>query len=186
MSERRTILWTRLDRSGHESARLFWKNGWYLAGTSVFVHEREPCRLDYRVSCDDAWHTRSATVWGWIGDQPLELTVEVDADRRWRLNGAECPGVTGCVDIDLNWSPSTNLLPIRRLGLAAGARAEVRAAWLRFPSLALEPLEQVYHRLDEGRYRYESAGGSFVAVLEVDGSGLITHYPDFCRVEAIC
>jgi hypothetical protein len=186
MTERRTILWTRLDRPGHESARLFSKNGWYLVGTSVFVHEREPCRLDYQVSCDDAWHTRSVRLWGWVGDQPLEHTVAVDADRRWRLNGTECPAVAGCIDIDLNWSPSTNLLPIRRLDLAVGARAEVRAAWWRFPSLTLEPLEQVYQRLDAGTYRYESAGGRFVADLEVDASGLVTHYPGFCRVEGIC
>lgn len=74
----------------------------------------------------------------------------------------------------LNFSPSTNLLPIRRLNLAIGQGAAVRAAWLRFPSFTLEPLEQVYRRIDPTTYRYESAGGRFVAELQVNDSGLVT------------
>lgn len=79
---------------------------------------------------------------------------------------------------------ATNALPIRRLGLAAGQAAEVRAAWLRFPSFALEPLEQVYRRTGDATYRYESAGGRFVADLEVNAAGLVIHYPGFCQAEA--
>ena len=92
------------------------------------------------------------------GPHPIDVDLSVDAAGRWRLNGADCPAVEGCVDLDLNFSPSTNALPIRRLGLAVGQAAEVRAAWLRFPSFALEPLEQVYRRTGETTYRYESAG----------------------------
>jgi hypothetical protein len=50
------------------------------------------------------------------------------------------------------------------------------AAWVRFPELALEPLPQEYGRLAERRYRYSSAGGRFVAELEVDEQGLVTTY----------
>ena len=71
----------------------------------------------------------------------------------------------GCDDVDFSFTPATNLLPIRRLRLAEGARTGVRAAWLAFPALELEPLEQVYAHLDGGRYRYESEGG-FTADLE--------------------
>lgn len=101
------------------------------------------------------------------------------------MNGAECPNVEGCLDLDLNFSPSTNLLPIRRLALAAGQEANVRAAWLRFPSFALEPLEQRYHRLNDFVYRYESAGGRFVAELQVSEAGFVTHYPNLWQVESI-
>ena len=88
------------------------------------------------------------------------------------------------MDVDLNFSPSTNLLPIRRLALEVGSEAAVRAAWLRFPGFALEPLEQVYRRAAVGLYRYESAGGQFRADLEVDESGFVTRYPGFCEMEA--
>lgn len=60
----------------------------------------------------------------------------------------------------------------------------VRSAWLHFPSFRLEPLEQVYRRIAEGTYSYQSAGGSFVAEIEVDGTGLVTCYPGCWQMEA--
>lgn len=50
------------------------------------------------------------------------------------------------------------------------------AVWVRFPELTIEPLPQRYTWLDERRYRYESAGGAFVAAIEVDELGLATEY----------
>ena len=181
----RAILWRRLDRSGHEAGRLSsQESSRRLTGTSVFAHEQRPCRLDYLVVCDAGWRTVMADVTGWIGDETVEIEIVVDPARRWRLNGAECPAVAGCIDIDLNFSPSTNLLPIRRLGLAIGQEAKVQAAWLRFPSFALEPLEQRYRRIDDGTYRYESAGGKFIAELRVNAAGFVTRYPNVWQVEA--
>ena len=179
------ILWRRLDAPGHESARLVSKDsGWHLVGTAVFAHDGQPCRLDSVVVCDSNWRTTSARVTGWVGSQPVEIALAVDSARRWRLNGAECPAVAGAIDLDLNWSPSTNLLPIRRLGLAVGKEAEARAAWLRFPSFTLEPLAQRYRRIDATTYRYESAGGRFVAELRANAAGFVTRYGDYWEAES--
>lgn len=179
-----TILWRRVDRPGHEAARISHDGaGWMLAGTAVFAHEGQPCRLDYRIRCDEAWRTVSATVDGWVGSRSIDVTIEVESAGRWRLNGREVPEVEGCIDVDLNFSPSTNLLPIRRLGLATGEDAEVRAAWLRFPGFTLEPLPQRYTRTADRAYRYESAGGAFVRDLAVDAAGFVTRYPDFFETE---
>jgi hypothetical protein len=179
-----SILWRRLDQPGHESARLFFKDpSWHLMGTAVFAHNRQPCRLDYLVVCDSGWQTVSGRVTGWVEDETVEIELSVDAARRWRLNGTEYPAVAGCTDLDLNFSPATNLLPIRRLGLAIGQEAQVQAAWLRFPSFTLEPLEQLYLRIDVATYRYESAGGRFVTELQVNAAGLVIRYPNFWQVE---
>jgi hypothetical protein len=181
-----SILWRRLDRPGHESARVFAREGsWHLEGTAVFSDDDRPCRLDYRVDCDARWATQMGRVTGWVGDEPILIVIAAGADRRWFVNGEERPDVAGCLDLDLNFSPSTNLLPIRRLGLQVGQEARVRAAWLRFPGFALEPLDQIYRRIGLSRYRYESGGGRFAADLEVDGSGLVTDYPGLCALEAI-
>jgi uncharacterized protein len=110
--------------------------------------------------------------------------VKTDSNRHWWLNEIEQPNVMSCIDIDLNFSPSTNLLPIRRLNLAIGGAAEVKAAWLRFPSFVLEPLPQRYRRLDETTYRYESAGGQFVTDLKVNQSGFVINYPGIWQSEA--
>jgi len=172
-----TVIWKRHDLPGHEACRILRHDaGWELAGVAVLVYERQACRLDYRIECDPQWVTRSAVVTGWVGDQTIDIRVERDAGGRWQLNGRSIEAVEGCSDIDLNFSPSTNLLPIRRLELAVGATAAVRAAWLRFPSFALEALDQSYTRLASGLYRYESAGGRFVAELTVDETGLVIDY----------
>jgi hypothetical protein len=179
-----SILWRRLDRPGHEFARAhLLDSSSRLTGTAVFAHEGRPCRLDYLIICDAEWRTGSARVTGWLGNRPIEIDISVDATGHWRLDSEECQAVSGCTDIDLNFSPSTNLLPIRRLGLEIGAEAEVHAAWLRFPSFKLERLDQRYRRVGPETYRYESAGGAFVTEIDVNSAGFVTRYPNFWEAE---
>lgn len=178
------ILWRRLDLPGHEIALVEnTGNGWRLCGTAIFAYGRRPCRLDYIVSCDASWATTGAAVTGTVGDDPVDLRVAVDYERRWHANGVECPVVEGCIDIDFGFSPSTNLLPIRRLRLPEGQSAAVRAAWLPFPALVFEVLPQVYRRDGEHTYRYESRGGAFARTLTVNVAGFVTSYPDLWESE---
>jgi hypothetical protein len=179
-----TILWRRLDRPGHEAARVWsHESSWHLAGTAAFVFDQKPCRLDYHLICDPDWYTRSCWVAGWTGNEDVDIELSVNEFQHWRLNGQEISVVAGCLDLDLNFSPSTNLLPIQRLALRVGQGAAVKAAWLRFPSFELEPLEQVYRRLSDTTYRYESGGGEFVRELTVNPAGFVTHYPGLWIVE---
>ena len=180
-----SILWRGLFLVGYESCRLLSAGEeWQLEGTAVFSHEQRPCRLNYHIVCDGAWRTHSTQVEGWLGDESIDLQIKTDLDGHWWMNDVEQPQVAGCIDIDLNFSPSTNLLPVRRLGLAVGEAGEVNAAWLRFPSFKLERLSQQYRRLDENLYRYESAGGQFVAELKVNSSGFVIEYPNLWQAEA--
>jgi len=179
-----SIIWRRLDPPGHEACRLSFRDScWHLSGTAVFVHNQQACQLDYSVVCAADWQTRSGRVAGWVGTQPINIELAVDSARRWRLNGVECPSVANCIDLDLNFSPSTNLLPIRRLDLAIGAAAEIQVAWLRFPGFALEPLSQIYRRITDTGYRYESAGGRYVADLQVNATGFVIAYPHLWQIE---
>jgi len=180
-----SILWRGFVFPGHEACRLFSQDSrWHLEGTALFSHEQQPCRLDYQVICDAAWRTLSANVEGWLGSTDVGIEIKAGSTGHWWLNDVEQPDVMGCIDIDLNFSPSTNLIPIRRLDLAVGETADVKAAWLRFPSFKLELLPQQYHRLDATTYRYESAGGQFVADLKVNRSGFVIDYPGIWEAEA--
>ena len=181
---KQSVVWRRLDKPGHEFARTFFDEScWHLTGTAIFVDDKKPCCLDYRIKCDSEWETLSARVAGWVGEKAVEIEIIVEQNRRWLLNGQECAQAAGCIDLDLNFSPLTNTLPIRRLNLNVGEKAEVRAAWLKFPGFEIEPLEQSYHRIDQTTYRYESAGGRFVAELKVNEKGLITYYPNIWQIE---
>ena len=173
------MLWRRLDRPGHEAARLvFHAPFWQLTGTAVFAEGAVPCRLEYQVTCDPSWRTRHAQLTGWFGTRRIVCTISADAQQRWRLDGRESNAVEGCLDLDLSFSPATNLLPVRRLALPVGQAAPVRAAWLRFPECRLEPLDQRYHRMDTERYRYESGAGAetFRAELRVTPAGFVAEY----------
>jgi len=180
-----TILWRRLDRPGHEAARLvFHAPLWQLTGTAVFSEEGQPCRLEYRVVCDSLWHTLHAQVDGWHGSRRTKCEVRVDSHRGWYLNDQPRPAVEGSTDLDLAFSPATNLLAIRRMALGLGSSASVRAAWLTFPELTLEPLEQAYRRTGPTTYRYEAPGHGFAADLEVNAAGFIVRYPGLWEEEA--
>lgn len=181
----RSVLWRRLDRPGHEFCRLsHLPEGPVLSGTAVFVEAAAPVRLDYRVACDRAWRTVSARVEGCCGDRAVRCAVDVDGARTWRLDGREHPELAGLADLDLGFSPSTNLLPVRRLALAVGASAAVTAARLRFPDFALERLDQVYRRTRPGNYRYGAAAYGYAAELELNAAGFVTRYPGLWALEA--
>jgi uncharacterized protein len=174
-----TVLWKSIPWPGHEAARLL-EGG--LEGAAAFLNDSEVCCLDYPIVCNDDWSTHSARVDGWVGAREIHIAIEA-ANGVWSLNGLEQPQVAGCIDVDLNFSPSTNVLPIRRLQLAAGESQVVRAAWLRFPSFVLEPLEQRYTRVAEDRVRYESYTTNFSAELRVSANGMVLDYENIWRAE---
>jgi uncharacterized protein len=182
MSAAASVLWRRLDRPGHEAAHVVeTDDGWTLSGVAVFLHEGDACDLAYRILCGRDWRTRRAEVTGRVGGREVLVRAEVGPSGDWIVGGAPLAELSGCVDVDLNFSPSTNLLPIRRLSLAVGEERPVRAAWLRFPSFRFEPLDQTYRRLAPDRYLYTSGGGRFEAELEVDGNGFVILYPGFAE-----
>ena len=88
--------------------------------------------------------------------------------------------------MDLGFTPATNTLPLRRLGLAVGESAAVRSAWLRFPELRHEPLEQTYTREAARTFRYRAIvdGEPFVARLDIDAFGRVTRYEGLWEMEA--
>jgi hypothetical protein len=178
--QEQTMLWRRLDTTGLETVRVYSdEDGWILDGAAIFVHEGEACRLEYFIECGSDWKTVSVSVDGWMGDEAVDIEIDAEEDGSWYLNGSEITSVKGCMDIDLSFSPATNLLPLKRLNIGVGESETVRAAWLKFPTFELETLEQRYTRLDETTVRFESGGGEFTRDLKTNGDGMVIDYPDF-------
>jgi uncharacterized protein len=178
-------LWRRLDVPGHDACRLDEvEDGWLLQGTAVFHLDRAPTRLDYFVDCDRAWNARTASVEGWVGAQPIAITIDHTGDGQWLLDDVPVPGLDDCIDVDFGFTPATNLLQLRRIALAVGEAASVPVAWLDVPANTLERLEQRYHRLTDTTYDYESPRFSYHAWLETTPAGFARRYPDLWELEA--
>jgi hypothetical protein len=171
--------WRRLDVPGHEEARVVrTTGGWRLSGELEVEEAGLAARLHYLIECDPEWRTRSAVIEGEAGSRPTRVALAADGMGHWTRDGVPVLDVAGALDVDLSFTPATNTLPIRRLALAVGQSAPVRSAWLRFPELRLEPLEQTYTREAELTFRYRALvdGEPFIARLDTDGFGRVVRY----------
>ena len=151
--------------------------GWRLEGAAVFNDGGRPALLAYEVDCDARWRTTRARVRGHVGGVSIEADIASSSDGAWLLDGAVVEGVTGCVDLDLGFTPATNLLSIRRLALAEGSAADVRAAWYDVGARGLQPLVQRYERRGYSAYWYESPTFKYAAELDVLPTGFVRRYP---------
>lgn len=176
------IVWERLDVPGHEFSEVSaGEQSHTLTGTSIFVTEGSRCLLAYKVVCDAAWETQEVHVSGSIEGKLIDIVLMVRPDKAWTLNGIEQPQVDGCIDVDLAFSPATNLLPIRRCNIAIGHSELAVAAWLTFPEFSLEKLPQTYTRLSESTFHYSSSDGEFETGLTVVPTGFVSNYPGLWR-----
>ncbi|MGH3005938.1 MAG: putative glycolipid-binding domain-containing protein [Gaiellaceae bacterium] len=155
------------------------EGGRRLRGTALLAVEGAPVEARYTVDIDPSWRTTDVSVVvEFAGGDVREPAL---LGELW--SGKERPPeLEGCLDVDLGFSPSTNTLPIRRLGLPVGEAADVAAVWLRWPDLTVERLDQRYDRIGRDLYRYSS--GRFSSVLKVDEEGLVLEYGDYWRVVA--
>ena len=177
------IHWQRLDTQGAETALLEdVAGGWLLTGVAAFIHDKKPCGFSYTVKCSDHWQTLSANISGHVGTQTHNYQISKRGNS-WRINDEDCPCVQGCIDIDIGFTPSTNLIPIRRLDLANGETASIETAWFQFPNMRLVALAQTYTRLASNKYRYESPENNFTCTVETNEDGFVTQYPGFWSSE---
>lgn len=160
-------------------------NGFTLRGVVICSPSDGPMRIDYHVLLNPMWETTSVSVTTTNSEGVRDFIIVPDASHNWHVNGQEIPAYRGCIDIDLGFSPVTNTLPIRRLGLKVGHSADVEAAWLQYPGFAFVRLPQRYTHLSEQTYIYESQNGGFRAQLDIDEHGLVETYEGIWRTAAI-
>jgi hypothetical protein len=172
----RRVAWRRSDEvAADEVCTLSVRpSGLSLVGTVLGAEGGLPVRIEYQVLTDSGGFTTAVHVRDLRGFEQRTMALVRDGKGRWTVDGAAVRGISGCSDVDLGCSPSTNTLPIRRLRLAVGASHTIKAAWIRFPDLAIVKASQTYARLDEFTYRYSS--GDFAAELTVDDDALVAAY----------
>jgi hypothetical protein len=172
------VLWQRLDTPGHDACALVrLGDGWRLEGAAAFWHEGAPAQLGCQVTCNRDWTSREARVRGWLGTQAVDLVLVRGPGGGWTLNGLPAPDAADHADIDLGFTPATNVLPIRRAGLAVGEAAELPAAWLDVAAGSLTVLPQRYERRGATAFWYEAPTTGYADLLETTAEGLVRRYP---------
>jgi hypothetical protein len=155
----------------------FRADSWLILDSEVGL-----ARVSYLLSCDSQWRVTDLTIAVTDAASHRTLALRRDDGGHWHAEGdGPVPDLDGCIDVDINRSPLTNTLPIRRLGMAAGAPRDLDVVYVEVPELTVSPVRQRYTLLpgDGPVYRYES--GSFSADLPVDGDGFVIDYPGLWR-----
>lgn len=136
---------------------------------------------------EDARVDRTATGWRLAGELDVtesgvaaRLRYVIECAPDWHTRVATIEG-------DVNGDPVRFALAADGEGrwTADGASAPVRSAWLRFPDLRLETLEQTYTREAAERFRYRAVvdGDPFTARLDTDAFGRVHRYEGLWEAE---
>jgi uncharacterized protein len=168
------IGWTALQWPGIEHVIVSDDAGGMTATSHVVLAESGLVTVAYGLTCDASTRFRklTITVASAAGDRTLKLASE---DGGWVANGTSRLDLAGCIDIDINCTPLTNTLPVRRLDWSGEATHDIDVAYVTVPELEVRNVGQRYTRLDGNRFRYES--GSFKRDLILDERGFVLDYP---------
>ena len=171
-----TALWRRIDLPGMERCELAGTpDGFRIAGTTLFSLDERAIEIRYSIALDAKWRTQIVGIHVRTPEETRSVALRADGEGTWEVGGDPVPDLDGAIDVDLAWTPATNTIPIRRLGLDVGMDAQIFSAFVPFPDRVVSARAQSYERLAERRYRFTS--GDFAADLTVDGDALVTAYP---------
>jgi hypothetical protein len=178
-----SMLWRRLDTPGRDACRLEkTPSGWTLRGAAVFRMAGEAANLSYSVDCDGDWKTVSGRIAGAVGGRAVDDLI-VRENGGWRLNGDPTPGLESLDDLDLSFTPATNVLQLRRVELPTGRPIRLPAAWFDPETRRLSELQQIYERRDALSVYYRAPGVGYEGLLELAPNGFIRLYPGLWEAE---
>ncbi|SHN45592.1 putative glycolipid-binding domain-containing protein [Cryptosporangium aurantiacum] len=160
--------------------------GWTLGAAP------EPYSCRYTLATDDRWATTSLEILtegaGW--SRSLRLTRQTGRDP-WKVRASETGTLAGppagaeypetfadALDVDIEFSPLTNTLPIRRLDLLkqpVGSEFELNVVFVELPSLAVIANSQRYAAAGDGQVGFRS--GDYRVQIAVDPDGYVVDYP---------
>jgi len=173
MFERVDVLWlSRLLQSAEHCTIRPWSRPATVESTTLLAYKDVPARIEYTISVNGEWETERVSLELAAADH--QVTLALVREDGWLVNGTPRPDLDACIDVDLGWTPATNMLPLRRMALDVGQSVTTTAAWVRFPDLDVVPSEQTYTRLADDRVLYKS--NAFEAELVVTPDGLVTTY----------
>lgn len=174
--------WRRLDVPGHDAARVSEiASGYELFGQATFLDPRGPATLRYVLGLTPEWVTREGRITGFVGGHAVDTYI-VRTPEGWTFDGQNV-GMADILDLDLGFTPATNMVQLRRANLAVDEATEFDVAWLEAGDQELVRLPQRYRRVSETEYDYHSPQGEYRATIILAASGFAAVYPGLWEIE---
>jgi uncharacterized protein len=176
------IMWQSLESPGFEHVRIDDSHPGWDVYDSMFVRENEGSvrRGGYTLVLDKNFRTLEIRIM--VEQSPGSMTalhLLASGDGTWTdADEQHIPELDGCIDVDIQWSPVTNTLPVRRLGLETDSEEAIPVAYIELPSLRVTRATQRYTRIDNRTVQYTSETRDFVRELTLDDDGFVVLYPD--------
>lgn len=183
----KTVAW-RSKNSVKPGKELVWFDGASARGSLIyyddqFVDLQRPYQVNYRYLWDDDFILNQATIEVSMEGRPSS-TLYLFRRGTWQTAEGEVVAPSSCLDLDLWPSPLTNSLTLRRLRLTVGERRQIVALYVEAPSLEVRRDIQIYTRVDESSFYFESPSSSFRSLITVDRDFLVLDYPGYFQREA--
>jgi hypothetical protein len=176
------LLWRSINAPGFEHVRIDNGHPGWTVFDSMFVrvHEGAVKRGGYTLIIDKEWNTLELRIM--VEDQPGQMIAQhvlATGDGRWTdADERHIPSLDGVRDVDIQWSPLTNTLPVNRLCMKPGDEHDITVAYFSLPDLGIAPVRQHYTSVNDGVVRYSSDTRDFVRDLKIDDQGFVIDYPD--------
>lgn len=174
--------WRRLDIPGCDAAKVIrTASGFELVGQSVYLDQPGPTAIKYLLDLEESWATRSGRITGFIGERQVDTSI-ARTPSGWVLNGHNF-GMADIVDLDLGFTPATNMVQLKRKALEISDAASFDVAWLEAGDQELVRLPQEYKRVSETSYAYNSPTAHYQATIVVAPNGFAAEYPGLWRMQ---
>lgn len=113
------------------------------------------------------------------GQTPFYFTHN---ENGWRdSDGHTMPLFADCREVDLNLTPFTNTIPIRRLYPAVNTAVDITVMYFDLLAWTIKPVPQRYAYQGLNKYFFESFDTGFTSTITVDDHGIVIDYPCLWR-----
>ena len=179
------LTWRSHDGTRIESARIHLTGKRIKAAGRIVAAQSEnnpAFSASYDLITDDSGATKRLSLEVSLAERERQLSIARDEENMWLVTGFEGESrdaYGGALDVDVVLSPFFNTLPIRRLGLNAGAESvTVPVLYVSLPDLSVAAASEKYTSLGPdagGTITLKSPAGK--VVVAVDDDGFIVDYP---------
>lgn len=185
----RMLAWVGVECLRLEAARVL-LGGRGLRATGSLVNcqqdDVEAYSASYSLTTDEAGIVQRLTVRTTRAKGEQHVAITRSEEGIWLVDhgqGAARTNFGGALDVDLQFSPLFNALPVRRLALhREAAKCDLAMVFVSLPSLEVSRVNQTYRTVSLAEPAVMAlSSDSFEVELTVDADGLVLEYPGLAR-----